>query len=84
MRLTQSERRIWEAAYAAAFVREFYDELRLRHQTNSGGFDETIAAGHTEAAQTVADHVIHELRQWRAEETGNRIHGAPKVIVDGT
>lgn len=81
-RLTESERRIWEAAYAAAWVRLFYDEVALRHRLNNGGFDEAMRAGHAEEAEDVAAGAIADLRRWRTEGAWptNHERGAPKLV----
>lgn len=64
--MTEAEKRIWEAAYAAAYVRAFYDELRMRHESGQGSFDEV--GSHVEQAMTVADKALEELRRWKREE----------------
>jgi ribosomal protein L17 len=64
--VTASERRIWEAAYAAAYIREFYDELNLRHATRQGGYDDV--SDPVERSMDVADKTIASLRRWIKQE----------------
>lgn len=64
--MTAAERRIWEAAYAAAYVREFYDELNLRHATQHGGYDDV--SDPVERSMDVADKAIASIRRWVKQE----------------
>jgi len=64
--MTHAEKRIWEAAFGAAFVREFYDELHLRQSIGKGGYDDT--KGDVERAMDVADKAVAELRRWVKQE----------------
>jgi len=69
--------RIWESAYAAAFVAEF--EGMLRHSTehpyrHSGGterelpFDTAMRTTTAERACTIADAAVREYERWRLQE----------------
>lgn len=57
--------RIWEATYAAAFVRAFNEATRLGVH-----FDQAVA-NKTEQAMGVADEAIAQLDQWI--EDGNLV-----------
>jgi hypothetical protein len=80
--VTSAERRIWEAAYAAAYVREFYDELSLRHQMQRGGYDDV--SDNVERAMDVADKAVASLRRWvKQEGTGDSEYLAPSATLEG-
>jgi hypothetical protein len=58
-----AEQRIWEAAYAAAFVEDF----RTTHN-HTGSFDRAVAHTSAETAMTLADLAVVRYRSWRDEE----------------
>jgi hypothetical protein len=83
--LSASETRIWEAAYAAAFVRLFADEIVDRQSGSrpaTGTFGATMRADKAEEAIQVADASIAQLRRFRTEYSGtpSRTRGAPRQV----
>lgn len=85
IRLSASEKRMWEAAYAAAFTRLFYDELACRHSDQRsvpGAFDATMRANKAEEAETIADAAVAQLQRWRREgkATADMTRGAPSHV----
>ena len=78
MRLTASERRIWEATYAAAWV----DLMRAAQDKGGATFDEATLS-HSETAITVADRAVLDLRRWQTQEQKVvENHGAPAYVRD--
>ena len=61
-RMNNREQRIWDAAYAEAFIREFAD-TRAR-----GTFDRAVELSSAEAAIIAADLVVIRLREWKVRE----------------
>ena len=64
--MTPAEKRIWEAAYAAAFVRYHADEEHLRHQLGKGSYNDV--GDNVEKAMTTADKAVEAIRKWRKQE----------------
>ena len=64
--MTEDERAIWNAAYAAALVADF--EVFCRAQAFGGGFDRAKEIATAERAIEVANHAVRELRRWRRHE----------------
>jgi len=61
-RFTKREKRIWDAAYAAAFVTEFNAHL-------VAGFETAVRTTTAERAAHIADQAVREFRRWRLQET---------------
>jgi len=87
--LTASEKRLWEATFAAAFVRLFCEELSLREQHSNTippdaprPTDATMQSDHAEEAESIANTAVAQLRRWRTEGTWPTEHerGAPRRI----
>jgi hypothetical protein len=66
--LNDSEQRIWEAAYAAAWVRSFqasYDARIDAVPSDGHAFEHTLHQDHAEQAAGLADAAVAQLRQYR-------------------
>lgn len=61
--LTDDERAIWRAAYAAAFVADFD-----RNGGEEDFFDRAAKATNAERAIALADLAVERLREWRRDE----------------
>jgi len=73
--MSDDERAVWRAAYAAAFVAAFdTDQAECRgYQKGSGyvsAFDQAAMHTTAERAVTLANLAVHRLRQWRDAEHG--------------
>ena len=75
--MTEEERAIWRAAYAAAFVADFRHVTRVAEtiavRVAPGeppeSPDETAARiTHAERPAWIAEHAVRRLREWRATE----------------
>lgn len=60
---TEREQRIWDAAYAAAYVADFFLFLEI------SDYDRAIKSTTSERASYVADQAVRELRRWRTQES---------------
>ena len=61
-RMTDREKAIWDAAYAAAFMLDFFELKRV------AGWDRAEEVVSAEAATAAADLAIRRLREWRRDE----------------
>lgn len=61
-RLTDNERGVWTAAYAAAFVADFGDA------TQRVGWDQATELASAEEPALIANLAVLRLRQWRKSE----------------
>lgn len=70
--MTEEERAIWRAAYAAEFVAQFRNSERDWNDNGASimtnGFDEAAKQISAERAITVADLAVECLREWRRDE----------------
>lgn len=86
--LTESEKRIWETAYAGAYLYEFYRGMDAARSNFTGlgesPFDSSLKIDHAEVATVLADAAVANLRQWRTDGLvkPDKTKGAPKR-VDG-
>ena len=62
-RFTQRAQRIWDAAYAAAYVADFFLFLEI------SDYDRAIKTTTGERASYVADQAVRELRRWKQQES---------------
>lgn len=63
-----NNQRVWEAAYAAAFVEQFdrsFSERVSRRERNP--FDDALE-GIAETAITIADEAVRQLDEWAEQE----------------
>ena len=63
--------RIWDAAYAAAFVQQFNRSYSALVACGERNFFDVALAGNAEAAITIADAAVRQLDEWVSE--GNQI-----------
>lgn len=68
-----TEHRIWEAAYAAAFVADWQETESLADQRphpREDPFDTAKRVTTAERAMDIADHAVLEYVRWNREECG--------------
>lgn len=90
--MTDEERAIWRATYAAAYVAEFdalEDHFQSEPRTDPSGqaltpFDRAMFTQSGERACTLADAAVRRLREWRPSEplVGMRLGSWPKEWDD--
>lgn len=67
--MTDEERKVWRAAYAAAFMVEFHEaELQARESRSRSPFDQAAALATAETPIAMADIAVIRLREWRRDE----------------
>lgn len=80
--MTDEERKIWRAAYAAAFVADFERLHSYGVQCGlSDAFDRSASSTTAERAITIADLAVARLREWRIDENpsaGTALEPHPK------
>lgn len=74
----KSELRIWEAAYAQAFVADFQRTCDVATRLPPGDmvempFDTAMRVTGAERAMDIADAAVREYRQWRDEEMEGQV-----------
>jgi hypothetical protein len=81
--LTASEARIWEAAFAASWVRLFHDGVAIRERLGQARtWDKEMQEGNAEEAESIANAAVADLRRYRKEGAfpTNHERGAPKKV----
>jgi hypothetical protein len=67
--MTEDERAIWRAAYAAAFVSDLHSTVGFYlEQRAPSAFDRAMQSIAAENAIGIADAAVRRLRQWRERE----------------
>lgn len=67
--MTEEERKVWRAAYAAAFMVLFHEsELGAREARVRTPFDRAVDLATAEAPIVLADLAVIRLREWRRDE----------------